>query len=429
MVFSLQDRRIDNFRTVAFRSAQARPVREAKGDNRDDSTRAFAEQEAVRQEEYINGGALTSGRGKHSIEGAAFPARDEAVPPINMRTRCLLPLILLLAAAMFRVPLAVAGAVVVENSTTGKLDIIARGPDGQQTRYTLAAGDVVPIAAAGPVGIAYRSRERRDREVPINSIARFTSREADVELTVTSFPASGTVERTVARPQPAALCTVPVKILSDDEEPRVQKVWERAIRRRLAAASDIFEQCCRVRFQVVAVGSWVSDPGIREFPQSLAEFERKVDAAPARLAIGFTGRYKWVPGEKHAGGTRAALASHILVREAFRQISEPARLELLVHELGHYLGAAHTPDTASVMRPVLGDRRSCARSFRIGFDASNTLAMYLIAEELRSHPLTRLSQLSPQVKWPLRSIYASQAKAMPDDTSALCNLAAMRLAQ
>ena len=102
------------------------------------------------------------------------------------------------------------------------------------------------------------------------------------------------------------------------------------------------------------------------------------------MAIGFTTHYEWVQGEMHLGGTHGALASHVLIRESPGQVSEPERLEVLVHELGHFLGAAHTSDKTSVMRPMLGDRQSAAKCFRIGFDAPNTLIMSLVAEEMRT---------------------------------------------
>ena len=149
--------------------------------------------------------------------------------------------------------------------------------------------------------------------------------------------------------------------------------------------------------------------------------------APARLAIGFTGRYQWLPGEKHAGGTRSPLHPYILVRESFQGVSEAERLEFLVHEMGHYLGAVHTPDVNSVMRPVLGDRRARAKSFRIGFDGPNTLIMNLIVENLRAHQVSNLFQLSPEIKAPLATAYGFYARAMPKDASTARNVAMLGL--
>ena len=81
-------------------------------------------------------------------------------------------------------------------------------------------------------------------------------------------------------------------------------------------------------------------------------------------------------------------------------MSEAERLEILVHELGHFLGAVHTADGNSVMRPALGDRRARGRSFRIGFDAPNTLAMNLVADELRSRRCRTSHSFCPRPRPP-----------------------------
>jgi len=219
------------------------------------------------------------------------------------------------------------------------------------------------------------------------------------------------------------VCTIPVKVLVDDKEPTVQRIWEKRYRERMAAASEIIERHCCVRFEVVAVGTWTSDNGAREMEQLITEFERDVEMAPARLAIGFTGQYQTLREDKHMGGTRGPFRSHILIREWGRQIAEPERLEILVHELGHFLGAAHSSEHRSVMRPDISDRQARARNFRIGFDAPNTLIMYLVGEELRSRPLMSLGQLSSITKDQLRVVYSSLAAALPTDPAARMYLA------
>ena len=208
---------------------------------------------------------------------------------------------------------------------------------------------------------------------------------------------------------------IPVAIYTDAPDPRTYTAWEKRVRKRLEDASDIFEHHCRVRFEVVRVDHWDSDPAVHSFDQSLMEFVQKVRPAPARVAIGFTTHYEWIAGEMHLGGTHGALASHVLIRESPGQVSEPERLEVLVHELGHFLGAAHTSDKASVMRPKLGDRQSAAKTFRIGFDAPNTLIMCLIAEEMRTRHIWHPSVLSPDAKTAVRGAYMALAQTIPKD--------------
>jgi len=106
------------------------------------------------------------------------------------------------------------------------------------------------------------------------------------------------------------------------------------------------------------------------------------------------------------------------MREWSQHFSEPERLEILLHELGHIFGAVHSPEQDSVMRPVLGDRLSRAAKFRIGFDPVNTLAMCLVSEQLAERPGTRLADLSPDCRLRLAAIYGELAKALPDDPAA-----------
>ena len=60
------------------------------------------------------------------------------------------------------------------------------------------------------------------------------------------------------------------------------------------------------------------------------------------------------------GCSLGPLHTHILIRE-WKPRTEPERLEVLVHELGHFLGACHSPENDSVMRPLLGDGRANLR--------------------------------------------------------------------
>ena len=153
------------------------------------------------------------------------------------------------------------------------------------------------------------------------------------------------------------------------------------------------------------------------FEKVLVDFEQTGDPAPAgwpsALPAGINGC--------RARSTPAARAARCIPSfssaKLFQGVSEAERLEFLVHEMGHYLGAVHTPDINSVMRPVLGDRRARAKSFRIGFDGPNTLIMNLIVENLRAHPVANLFQLSPEIIGPLATAYGFYARAMPKDAS------------
>jgi hypothetical protein len=347
---------------------------------------------------------------------------------------------------------AAAGVVVLENRTDTRIEVAVRQAGGTQSRLSMLPGDVTPAPASGPIGVAfYAEGQPRQYLLQPNSIHCFMSRDKKLDLFHLALPgeaasgkndaaqsgkgqpaangkgSSATSAKPAAKEPGEGILTIPVMILCDDHEPMARPMWEKKIRQRVADASAIFEHACGVRFQVTAVGEWTFDQKVFDLQKTLEDFERKVRPAPARLAIGFTGQIQWLPGERHLGGTHGPLNSHIMIRESLRNVSEPERLEVLVHELGHFLGAVHTLDNASVMRPLLADRQSRLRAFRIGFDAPNTLAMNLLAEELSRRPIVSLCQVPPESKATMRSVYALLDKAMPQDRAAARYLALLDL--
>lgn len=221
----------------------------------------------------------------------------------------------------------------------------------------------------------------------------------------------------------AAVAAIPLMILVDDDEPAARPVWEKRLRERVREASEIFEYTARVRFEVAAVGTWQSDNAIVRFEQSLAEFERKVDPNPARIAVGFTSQYRIPQGYTHLGGTRGPLHSHVLIREWSQHVSARERLEILVHELGHVLGAVHSSEPDSVMRPHLGDRKSHARQFEIKFDPANAFCMFILGEELRCGRAVSFDRIDPSAKQWLRTAYQALAEGSGEDRTAMHYLA------
>lgn len=211
---------------------------------------------------------------------------------------------------------------------------------------------------------------------------------------------------------------IPALLLVDDNEAATPAVWEKRLRERLDAASDILEKQCGVRFRAVAVGKWVSDDRTTDFVKSLGEFERRADPGDARVAIGFTSQYEIKAGLNHLGGTRRPLAPHILLREYSPHVGDIERLEILTHELGHYLGASHAPEKTSVMRPLLGDRAARAKDFAIEFDATNVEIIRQVTQEIHTRNIRRLAEVGPTAKAKLRSSYQSLLQTLPSDPAA-----------
>ena len=109
------------------------------------------------------------------------------------------------------------------------------------------------------------------------------------------------------------------------------------------------------------------------------------------------------------------MRKHILIREGAPNIQEVERLEVLVHELAHYLGAAHSGDINSVMRPVLGDGRSRARTFRIRLDKSNAKIVQLVSTEMATRNINSMHLLTMPTRTAIRDQYMLLAKENPED--------------
>lgn len=365
------------------------------------------------------------------IQFAAAPAR---------RSRAMLRLFFLIFALISTCLVcarAEAGVIVFANRTDDAVTFAIAANGEKVEAYRLAAGDVLPLEARGPAKVRFSTQGAIvDREIAPNSICDFSGTHR-VNLDEQRFgeeiadPMKPPAAKSPARSEPLDdVGVLPVMILVDEDEPAVRRVWETRLKQRVNDASKIFEHHCRMRFEVVAVDTWESTNAITDFSMTLREFERKVRLKrPARLAIGFTSQYRKPDTRRvHLGGTRGPLHSHLLVREWSQHITEPELLEVLVHELGHVLGACHSPDSTSVMRPLVGDRQSCDRLFRIGFDPINTLALYVFCEQIRLGA-ARLDEFDPGSRALLASVYTRMNRELPDDTSAAIYLKFLQTAE
>lgn len=209
-----------------------------------------------------------------------------------------------------------------------------------------------------------------------------------------------------------------VTILVDEEERAHRAAWQARLTQRLDRASQVFSRYCNIRFAANSFSTWNSDNRLHDLNRSLRELEQEVRPKQSQICIGFSSQYKFRRGRNGLGGTRGPMRSHILLRESAPKLAEPERLEALVHELGHFLGAAHSVDPTSCMRPVIGDGLARSRNFQIGFDPINAKVIRLISNEISLLHVRRFQDLSDYTRQRLRAEYVKLRNELPNDPAA-----------
>lgn len=327
-----------------------------------------------------------------------------------------------------------ADVIVLANRAGAQVPFRFVAESGETQQVTIQPNETMPLYLDGRGDVIFTSKGAAKHYTLDANCAYYFGRNAAGQVDLQKIGLGEDQMAAAGRKLPgsasqAPTIMIPVKILVDEEEPARQIYWERRLRARVEAASRILERYCRVGFRVESVGTWNSDNSVTEFFDALGEFERKVDPTPARIAIGFTSQWPMARGRIHMAGTRGPLHSHILVREGSPEINEAERLEFLVHELCHFLGAAHSPEPQSVMRPVLGDNRATAKATRIQVDPVNALTMCMIAEEMRRSNLKKVSELQSVTRQRLEKIYMELGRSLPNDPAGMQYAVLMRTAQ
>ncbi len=319
---------------------------------------------------------------------------------------------------------AVAEVAVLSNRTQASVNVEILFDGSLPQPIALAVGDSRPIFFQRTLRVRYRGGgAEQEHQLEPQSAYFFAEDKTSQELFLEEiglgkkFPAKfSAAPRDFKTPFSAKV--VPVKILVDDDEPTHRRLWEPKLRKRVAEASKVLERHSGVKLNVVAVETWDSNSRQHDLNQSLLEFEREVNPQPASLAIGFSSQYQLTRGRVHMGGTRGALHPYILLKERSRSMRETEKLELLVHELGHYLGASHSPEPQSVMRPLLTGGLQRSVGSRIQFDPVNTLLMAMLGDEMRRRDVTKLTSITVPTRQRLEAIYAVLRQALPQDPAA-----------
>ncbi len=208
------------------------------------------------------------------------------------------------------------------------------------------------------------------------------------------------------------------KLASDDEQPLKPSAWQRHLSERLRDVSRRMLRQLSVSVRCVGYATWDSNDDILDFDVAANEFADEVDPGRAHVAIGFTAQFGNVT-EPHGdlGTSHGPLRRHILVREGTGQLLYVDRIEVLFHELGHFLGAAHSPEPDSVMRPRLGDHRAVRKDALIQLDPVNCLAAALVVDGLNGlhHVPESIGDLPPLHRYLLARVYRTLEQAMPED--------------
>jgi VanZ family protein/O-antigen ligase len=325
-----------------------------------------------------------------------------------------------------------AGVIVLSNRTQDRVGFVL-AEENQDRDYTLDAGELRALRISSTTrfwfdddvdngyslrsGCAYiilwdsRQNRRELHRIGLAAEQAWLEKEAKAEPHVS-------VPENQPGPQPAidnpGDLQLQVTLAFETTTPDKDKTAESRLRAVLEKASEVTTRQCGVAFEAVDFQRWQSDPSVAGFDQAWRELVAAVPAQPGRIVIGFTARPRTVSPCLSFPTTAAPLASHLLIYEDPASPSEHERLESLLHVLGHYLGAAHSPESGSVMRPELRLLPSDTHTL-VRFDPINALAMALVGEDLATMAPRTVGQISPSARERLHSIYATLAEALPAD--------------
>ncbi len=337
----------------------------------------------------------------------------------QMTRTCWLALTMLAATAAR----AEAAFVVIANTTDAAAHFVLSHARAEPRAFTVGPGEVKRV----PVGRNPELSLKTDDATPRYRLEPYTAYAVTRAGAGIAFRG---IELAAALPRPDDVPEAPPRefkpfvlslcVMADDAEARARSAWEKTLRARVAATSKVLERECGVVLKVAEVGSWKSDPRARTVAERLTDFENKVTPAEGVVAVGFSSRPVGPPTESDRCGpglTRGPLHRHVLVSE-LALATEVERVELLMHELSHLLGAVHSPDPGSLMRPTVGDGKARSAKFRVQLDPLNALAVGVWVEEMRDGELKEWGDLRPPARERLIAVYKTIARALPGDPMA-----------
>jgi len=299
--------------------------------------------------------------------------------------------------------------VVISNPTENTVEVNVVKPEGQAADYQIPGHGLVPIVSFAPVTVRVSLGQFSTvQELSLNRVYEIRMRGDDTGQSVVIAPVQiGNVRPGVwlfpNREKLPQTVTIPVAIFVDEEQPAKQSVWEPRLQGQVAEASRFIEWFCRVRFEVVGTGTWESDNARTGVEGLLEDFRQKIPAQKARLLIGFSSQLT-VPAESRFHVTPRLLDSHIIIPDVQATFSAQNQLMVLIHALGHFLGAVDTAEASSVMNPEYAAIGAGKRQ-RDYFDPLNVLIMNIVAEDLIFRGVGQVDQFSTGTRDYLSALY------------------------
>ncbi|HEY2784404.1 MAG TPA: hypothetical protein VGJ05_05455 [Fimbriiglobus sp.] len=320
------------------------------------------------------------------------------------------------AFALFAQP-ATAAFVVLANHTEKPVDVIV-SPRGQGgVVATLRPGESRAFACGKDSTAKVDGKLTGQIVLEPYAAYVFVTAKGKVELKGIEFVGKPipTTDVTAKEDKAEQVLKIPVRLLMDDANPFARTKWEPELKKRFREASDILRTATGVQFELAEVGEWKTDPDEQTLDNLVSDLEEKEKPKPGGIIVGYTCRK--LPAVKPAftllGPTRGPLRPVTLIREGIPS-GAGDQVEVLVHELAHYLGAVRIPDPNSVMRPTVGDGKANLAKFEIQFDPINVLLMNLWVDDLRSGKVKSWTDLRPETKARLARVYETIAKSYPD---------------